>query len=64
MSVVPMCVHACLCLYVFVCLCVFTAKLRHLQLAILRSTVHRGESVLTGKDVEKLRRQACICAGP
>lgn len=61
------CTYVCACMSVSVCLCVSVcvhSKAEAPAACYSREHSPQGESVLTGKDLEKLHRQACICAGP
>lgn len=55
-----MCVYEC----VHVCASGFTAKLRYTGACYSKEHGLHGESRLIGKDLEKLHRQVCVCAGP
>lgn len=61
--VVPLCVRMCVSLCVSGCLCVFTEKLRHTAACCSKEHSPQRASMLTAKDLERLRRQACVCAG-
>lgn len=66
------CVCACVlhldvCMCVFLCLhlvCEFTAEWRHTAACYSKGRGPQGKSTPTGQDLESLRRQVCISAGP